>query len=132
MASNTTRPLEGTQTVRLLKLTGRVTLGASGALSATVPQTCKGFTIGARSAAGRYPIAFGTKLKELHACNVTVQITGTAAFAAGKSPGIAIIRDFNAAAGTATLQLLSVALADADAPDSAVLGISIEGPRGAA
>lgn len=120
-------------TPRLIKLTGRVTLGATGALSATVAQTCKGFTIGARSAAGRYPITFNTKLKEIHQVNVTVQITGTAAFTAAKSCGAAVIRDFNAAAGTGTLQLLRTdTLADADAPDSAVLGISIEGPRGAA
>lgn len=130
MASNTTRPMEGTQTPRLIVLTGRFVTGVNGALSGT--QTCKGFTIGARSAAGRYPITFQVKLKELHLTKAAVQIAGTAAYAALKSTGECIIRDFNGAAGTATLQFLrSDTFADADVQDNAAVGIVIFGTRGA-
>lgn len=107
-------------------LTGVVQLAATGAVN---KQTCRGFTVGARSAAGRYPVRMTRKLQSLCDLRVVVQIAGSAAFTAGRSTGEVIARDFDAVLGTFNLQLLRTdTLADADAPDNAVLGITIGGP----
>lgn len=106
-------------------LTGVVQLGVAGVLKS---QVCSGFSLGARSAAGRYPVRMSRKLQSICDLRVVVLITGSAAFSAGRSSGEAVARDFDPVTGTFNLQLLRTdTLADADAPDNAVLGITIGG-----
>lgn len=122
MPSSTLRPLLGSATPKVVVLTGDIVTGTSGALSS---QVCEGFTVGARSAAGRYPITLKQPYRKLRGAEACVKITGTSAFTAAKSTGEMFVRDWNAAAGTFSVQLVRTdTLADADVPNSATVGFT--------
>lgn len=124
MPSSTLRPILGSATPKVVLLTGDIVLGSSGALSS---QACDGFLVGTRSAAGRYPVTLRQKYRKLRGVRATVKISGTSAYTAAKSTGECIVRNWDAAAGTFTLQLVRTdTLADADAADNATVGLTIE------
>lgn len=69
----------------IVKLFGYVEMGASGAISTTVPAKCDGFTITKTAAkTGRYTITLDDKYSRLLGVNVTLNGDDDAAYTTGK------------------------------------------------
>lgn len=104
--SNALRNHVGSVGTNSLLLTGVVTLGASGALSTTVAQTCKGFTVAKTgSEVGRYTATLHAAYGAIEFANCVVECAADAAVTDQKG-AVCVLRGVDGPGKVAYFQLI--------------------------